>query len=227
MGKQWKQHQTLFFGCLCKETQPVHSKGDQSWVFFGSNYAKAEGPILWPLHATSWFIGKDSDAGRDWGQEEKGTTRGWHGWMASLTRWTWVWVNSSSWWWTWRPGMLRFMGSQWVGRDWATELSWIQFLQPQKRKKTKVTFQKTEEWFCSFYEWFIKWFGGLHTIMMIFSHQEADDNICYLNTRDRKELNLWFFLVPDFQIITKVILVYITRKSFPILMKRVLLQCSS
>ena len=124
--------------------------------------------------------------------------------MASLTRWTWVWVNSSSWWWTWRPGMLRFMGSQWVGRDWATELSWIQFLQPQKRKKTKVIFQKTDEWFCSFYEWFIKWFGGLHTIMMIFSHQEADDNICYLNTRDRKELNLWFFLVPDFQIITKV-----------------------
>ena len=85
MGKQWKQHQTLFFWCLCKETQPVHSKGDQSWVFFGSNYAKAEGPILWPLHATSWFIGKDSDAGRDWGQEKKGMTEdemaGWPHWL--------------------------------------------------------------------------------------------------------------------------------------------------
>ena len=81
----------------CKEIQPVHSKGDQSWVFFERNDAKAETPVLWPPHAKSWLIGKDSDAGRDWGQEEKGTTRGWDGWMASLTRWTWVWVNSGSW----------------------------------------------------------------------------------------------------------------------------------
>ena len=50
--------------------------------------------------------------------------RGWDGWMASLTRWTWVWVNSGSWWWTGRPGVLRFMGSQRVGHDWATELNW-------------------------------------------------------------------------------------------------------
>jgi len=60
----------------------VHSKGDQPWVFFGRNYAKAETPVLWPPHAESWLIGKDSDAGRDWGQEEKGTTEdeiaGWH-----------------------------------------------------------------------------------------------------------------------------------------------------
>ena len=71
------------------------------------------------------LIGKDSDAGRDWGQEEKGTT-GWDGWMASLTRWTWVWVNSGSWWWTGRPGVLRFMRSQRVGHDWATELNWTE-----------------------------------------------------------------------------------------------------
>ena len=58
----------------CKEIQPVHSKGDQSWVFFGRTDAKAETPILWPPHAKSWPIGKDSDDGRDWGQEEKGTT---------------------------------------------------------------------------------------------------------------------------------------------------------
>ena len=55
----------------CKEIQPVHSKGDQSWVFFGRNDAKAETPVLWPPHAKSWLIGKDSDAGSDWGQEEK------------------------------------------------------------------------------------------------------------------------------------------------------------
>ena len=69
----------------CKEIQPVHSEGDQSWVFIGRNDAKAETPILWPPHAKSWFIGKGSDAGRDWGQEEKGTTEdemaGWHHWL--------------------------------------------------------------------------------------------------------------------------------------------------
>ena len=58
----------------CKEIQPVHSKKDQSWVFIGRTDAEAETPILWPPHAKSCLIGKDSDAGRDWGQEEKGTT---------------------------------------------------------------------------------------------------------------------------------------------------------
>ena len=58
----------------CKEIQQVHSEGDQSWVFFGGNDAKDEAPVLWPPHAKSWLIGKDSDAGRDWGQEEKGMT---------------------------------------------------------------------------------------------------------------------------------------------------------
>ena len=57
----------------CKEVQPVHSKGDQPWMFTGRTDAKAETPILWPPHAKSCLIGKDSDAGRDWGQE-KGTT---------------------------------------------------------------------------------------------------------------------------------------------------------
>ena len=66
----------------CKEIQPVLPKGDLSWVFIGRNDAEAETPILWPLHAKSWLIGKGSDAGRDWGQEEKGMTEdemaGWH-----------------------------------------------------------------------------------------------------------------------------------------------------
>ena len=92
-----------------KEIQPVRCEGDQPWDFFGRNDAKAETPVLWPPHAKSLLIGKDSDAGRDWGQEEKGMT-GLDGWMASLSRWTWVWVNSGSWWWTGRPGVLQFMG---------------------------------------------------------------------------------------------------------------------
>ena len=54
----------------------------------------------------------------------EGDNRGWDGWMASPTRWTWVWVKSGSWWWTGRPGVLRFMGSQRVGQDWASELNW-------------------------------------------------------------------------------------------------------
>ena len=58
----------------CKEIQPVHPKGDQSWVFIGRTAIEAETPILWPPHAKSWLIWKDPDAGKDWGQEEKGTT---------------------------------------------------------------------------------------------------------------------------------------------------------
>ena len=58
----------------CKEIQPVHPKGDQPWDFFGRNDAEAETPVLWPSHVKSWLIGKDSDTGRDWEQEEKGTT---------------------------------------------------------------------------------------------------------------------------------------------------------
>ena len=58
----------------CKEIQPIHSKGDQSWVFFGRTDAEAETAILWPPHVKSWLIGKGSGAARDWGQEEKGTT---------------------------------------------------------------------------------------------------------------------------------------------------------
>ena len=66
----------------CKEIQPVHPKGDQPWVFIGRTDAESETPVLWPPHSKSWLTGKDPDAGRDWGQEEKGTTEdemaGWH-----------------------------------------------------------------------------------------------------------------------------------------------------
>ena len=69
----------------CKEIQPVHPKGDQSLVFIGRTDMKAETPMLWPPHAKSWLTGKDPHPGRDWGQEEKGTTEdemaGWHHWL--------------------------------------------------------------------------------------------------------------------------------------------------
>ena len=68
-----------------KEIQPVHSKGDQSWMFVGRTDAEAEAPVLWPPNVKSWLVGKDPDAGKDWGPEEKGMTEdetvGWHHWL--------------------------------------------------------------------------------------------------------------------------------------------------
>ena len=74
---------TLESPLVCKEIQPVHPKGDQSWVFIGRTDAEAEIPILWPPHVKNWLIGKDPDAGRDWGQEEKGTTE--DEWLDGIT----------------------------------------------------------------------------------------------------------------------------------------------
>ena len=85
----------------CKEIQSFHPKGDQSWVFIGRTDAEAETPILWPPHAKSWLIGKDRDAGRDWGQEEKGMTESeiaeWHHWLDGHEfGWT-PWVGDEQW----------------------------------------------------------------------------------------------------------------------------------
>ena len=113
----------------CKEIQPVHPEGDQPWDFFGRNDAKAETPTLATSckELTHWkrlWIWEGLGAG---GERDD---RGGDGWMASLTRWTWVWVNSGSWWWTGRPGELRYMELQRVGHDWETELnySWLKTL---------------------------------------------------------------------------------------------------
>ena len=110
----------------CKEIQPVHPKGDQSWVFTLRTDAEAETPILQPPHVKSWLIGKDPDAGRDLRARGAGDDKGWDGWMASLTWWTWVWVDSGHWWWTGRSGVMQFMGSLGVRHDWATELNWTE-----------------------------------------------------------------------------------------------------
>ena len=96
----------------CKEIELVNSKGDQSWTFIGRTHAEAQAPTLWLTDAKNWLIWKHPDAGKDWRQEEKGTTRGWDGWMASLTWWTWVWASSRSWWQTGKPGMLQSMRLQ-------------------------------------------------------------------------------------------------------------------
>ena len=105
----------------CKEIQAVHPKGDQSWVSIGRTDIEAETPIIWCKELTHLK--------RPWCWERlraggEGDNRGWDGWMASPTQWTWVWVNSRSWWWTGRTGVLHSMGLQRVGHAWATELNW-------------------------------------------------------------------------------------------------------
>ena len=105
----------------CKEIQPIHSKGNQSWVFIGRTDAEAESPVLWPPHAKSWLTGKDPDAGKDWEQEEKGTTENemvdgiTNKMDMGLGEFRELVMDG-------RPGMLWFMWSQWVGHNWETEL---------------------------------------------------------------------------------------------------------
>ena len=105
----------------CKEIQPVHPKGNQSWIFTGRT--DAETPILWPPDAKNVLIWKDLDAGKDWRWKEKGTTKdemvGWHCQLDGHE----FELSVGSWWWTGKPGMLHSMGSQRVGLNWATELN--------------------------------------------------------------------------------------------------------
>ena len=108
----------------CKEIQQVHPKADQSWVFIGRTDPKAETPILWPPDEKNWLIRK-----KPWCWERlkaggEGDDRGWDGWMASPTQWTWVWVIFGTCWWTERPGVLQSMGLQRVRHYRATELNW-------------------------------------------------------------------------------------------------------
>ena len=125
----WCWEKTLESPLDNKEIQPVHSKGNQSWIFIGRTNAEAETPILRPPDAKSWLIWKDPHAGKDWRPEEKGKTEDemvrWHHWLKR----TWVWVNSRSWWWTGKPGVLQSTGSQRVRHNWTTELNWTLVLQ--------------------------------------------------------------------------------------------------
>ena len=130
---------TLESALDCKEIQPVLPKGDQSWVFIGRTDVEAETLILWPPDVKSWLIGKDPDAGKDWGQEGKGTTEDeMVGWYHQLNAhgFGWLPVVGDG---TGRPGVLRFMGSQRVGHDWVSELEtgW---------RKRKITIRKGKDY---------------------------------------------------------------------------------
>ena len=136
----------------CKEIQPVHPNGDQSWVFIGRTDVEAETPIT----TATWYE-ELTHLKRPWCREGlgaggEGDDRGWDGWMASPTRWTWVWVNSRSWWWTGKPGVLQSMGSQRVRHNWATELN-ADDTKYRKHIKDLLPkyFQRRTEWIYSHY----------------------------------------------------------------------------
>ena len=109
----------------CKEIQPVHLEEINPGISLEGMMLKLKLQYFGHEELTHWkrlwcWEGLGAGGERD--------DRGWDGWMASRTRWTWVWVNSGRWWWTGRPGVLRFMGSQRVGHDWATELNWTELI---------------------------------------------------------------------------------------------------
>ena len=109
----------------CKEIQPVHPEGNQSWIFIGRTDDEVEAPILWPPDVKNWLIGKDPDAGKDWMQKEKGTTEDemieWHHRLNGRE-----FEQSSGRWWTGKPGVLKSMGSQSWTRlsDWTDKKQW-------------------------------------------------------------------------------------------------------
>ena len=106
--------------CLdCREIKPVNCKGNQSWIFIGRTDANTL--ATWCEELTHWKRPCCWERLKAGGE---GDDRGWDGWMASPTRWPWVWANSWSWWWTGKPGVLQSMGSQRVGLNWVTELNW-------------------------------------------------------------------------------------------------------
>ena len=114
-------------------------QGDQPWDFFGRNDAEAETPVLLATSCEKLTHWKRLWCWEGFGAGVEGDNRGWDGWMASLTWWTWVWVNSGSWWWTGRPGVLQFMGLQRVGHDRATELNWTDASWQYFEKKKSIS----------------------------------------------------------------------------------------
>ena len=109
----------------CKEIKPVNSKGNQPWIFTESTDVEV------PINTLATWCKELSHWKRPWCWERlkaggEGDNRGWDGWMASPTRWTWVWTSSWSWWWTGKPGVLQSMGSQRLGHDWTNELNWTE-----------------------------------------------------------------------------------------------------
>ena len=168
----------------CKEIQPVHPKGNQSWIFIGRTDAEAEVPVLlatWCKELTHWK--------RPWCWEKlktggEGDDRGWDGWMALPTPYTWVWASSGSGWWTGKPGLLQSRGSQRVGHDWATELNWLIFMDTHTYHliKTKINYVSSAV-LLKFTFWLLKTGKGKGTSTLANSREEMN---AWMNNRYSK-----------------------------------------
>ena len=177
---------TLESSLDCKEIQPVHPKGDQSWVFIGRTDAEVETPVLWPCYEKSWLIWKDPDAGKVWGQEEKGTTEdemvGWH-YRLNGHRFGWTLGVGDG------QGGLVCCGS-WghrVGHDWVTELNWndavgiiltVRDIQEKHTNKnvllygTSLLSPKETFWFISNSLWISKVNMMKYLVLSLFTHPQ-------------------------------------------------------
>ena len=126
----------------CKETKPINPNGNQSSILIGRTDAEAETPILWPPDANNWLLRKDSEAGKDWRQEEKGTTEdeivGWHH-EFEQAQWTWIWASFRSWWWTGNSGMPQSMRLQ--SQTWLSNWTEPQMLTEHVAPLLTITFQ--------------------------------------------------------------------------------------
>ena len=138
---------TLESNLDCQEIQPVHPKGNQSWMFIGRNNAEAETPILWPPDVKNHSLEKTLMLEKIEGGKE-GDDRRWDGWMVGLTQWPWVWVGSLSWWWTGGPSVLWFMRSERVGHDWGTELNWTELNWTAQHLALGESLINDSPWFC-------------------------------------------------------------------------------
>ena len=143
-----------------KEIQPVHSEGDQPWDFLGRNDAKAEILVLWPPHAKSWLIGKDSDAGKDWGQDKNGVTEdqmaGWHHWLDGRES-------------GWTPGVGEGQGGQVCCDSWGCKESdtteWLNWTELRDRESNRVLLHHFKCENCDSEYW---WLVGLQWLLDLF-----------------------------------------------------------
>ena len=136
----------------------------------------------------------------------EGDDRGWDGWMASLTRWTWIWVNSRSWWWTGKPGVLQFVGSQRVGHDWATELNWKlkplvhQRISPGERKDNQENSRKYSKLIHLIRDYYKKFTGSCNSMSKQF------------NLKMGKELESWYKTWCSISLVTRRIQIKTTKR---------------
>ena len=161
--------------CLVKAMVfPVVMYGCESWTIKKAEHWRIDAFELW-CGEDSWeSLGLQGDPTSCIEGRRRRDDRGWDGWFASPTQWTWVWVNSGSWWWTGKPGMLQFMGSQRVGHDWATELNWTDRVSPSLGAKNMISLMLIlTSWWCPFLDHLLSCWKRVFAIPSVFTWQNS------------------------------------------------------